>query len=79
MDEVLFGKVLAHVLVNGVGYMLLVHQGDGLRPCQGGAFTLGIEGGFLPGRKAIETFLRFTGRTGRSGVKIESVGTPVNL
>jgi hypothetical protein len=57
MDQILVRKVLAYVLVNGVGYVVLVHQGDGLRPCQGCPFALGIEGGFLPGRKAIQSFL----------------------
>lgn len=57
MDQILVRKVLAYVLVNAVGYVVLVHQGDGLRPCQGCPFALGIEGGFLPGRKAIQSFL----------------------
>jgi len=59
--------VRAHLFIDAVGDVPLMDEGDGLRPGQGGALALGVEGRLPPSVEGVEPLLGLALGAGAAG------------
>src|SRR6266566_181970 len=79
VDQFFAGKLFAHRCIYGVWHVVNRNESHGLCPCQSCPFTLSIERGLAPGKKFVDALFGFTARPRGFGMRVYSIGTPVDL
>jgi len=79
VDQLLFGEVLAHLLIERVRYVVRRDERDGLGPGQRGALALGVERRLGPGGEDVEALFALAGGARILAVHVQAVGTAVEL
>src|SRR6185295_19379039 len=79
IDQLGFGELFSHALVQLVWDVVLGDERERLGPFERSSFTLGIERRFTPGREPVETLFGFAAGAGVFGVHVDTVRAAVDL